>query len=306
MSLALDVPLPRKPFDARVYENRYRAHCRWKMKRLLVFNWDWWTTWTGMEGSGKSTAMIWSAWYSHVDSDRRFREHWRDWIVYDAEAFLSAIESAKPGDSIMLDEAAEVWYYKEWYEEVHRVLDKAAIQIRDRCLDVHLATPHLGFIGRVAIWRIKDWCDITAPRYERGYMELLQPHRSKFIDRRGPYMETYLYNHFNALPTSFYDEYRAFKRKAAEERLAGYIEKAFKEGHQEKSFNELIEDGLKAFDSFKDKKLLRGPRGQYDFSLICYELKLSLETARAIAKIKNRTSYRSRPKDTSDASIVIK
>lgn len=215
----------------------------------------------------------------------RFLANWRDWIAYEAEGFLTAIDSAPPGASILLDEAAEAWYYKEWYEDFVRALDKASVQIGYKNLDVHLATPALGFVGKMAIWRIKSWCHVSAPGFRRGRMELLWPKRSKFDNEKYPYFETELYHRFVALPAKFYDEYRAFKVKAASERLGKYIDIAARRVDEGLSFQDIVSDVVERARARKDQDSLKGPKGQFDPSLICYVMNTSLEVGRAAAKV---------------------
>lgn len=291
-----DVPANVADATLTASRNKYRLHCFQSAKLVSKEDWDWWSAWTGGEGVGKSTGMFWRAYYVQEylaqknGTSNHFLRNWRELVVYDAEAFLDAVDRAKKGTSICLDEAAEVWFYKEWYNDIHRALDKAAVQMRDRNLDINLASPVLGYLGKVAIARVKDWDHITAPGFRRGFHEMLQPNWSKFGNYKLPYFQTKINHRFQPLPISFYGEYRVFKRKAAEERLAHYIEAASGRNQDllQRPFREQVDDVITRVAKFENQAQLKNRSGRYDFGLICYEFNSSIEVARAAVKVMAR------------------
>jgi hypothetical protein len=259
--------------------NLLRLHCLWKRKTILSQDWDWWTIHTGGEGTGKSTAAIWNCLYT----DPSFLGDWRNRIAYDAETLLRLVDHVPKGSSILLDEAAEVWYYKEWADEVHRALDKMSIQVRDRNLDIHLASPSLIYVGKLAIRRAKDWCSVEAPGFVRGHLEVLKPHWSKFGTKKTPYWETRFFHRFGALPPVFYDQYRIFKRKAGEGRIESYIGDITHE--PKKSNKEVVDEVLRKLKRRKDIGRFRNNRGAIDHTLVMYEYQVSQDVARATSKV---------------------
>lgn len=271
--------------------DRYRAHCRWKRKLIISQDWDWWTIHDGSEGTGKSTEAMWNAYYT----DENFLKHWRDVVVYDAESFIGAIETAKPATSIILDEAGEVWYFREWYDEVHRALDKMSQQIRDRNLDIHLCAPSLFYVGRLAIRRGKDWAHVEAPQFHRGFLELLEPHWSKFEVKKMPYWETRLYHRFNSWPAVFYDQYRIHKRAAAEARLSAYLEDIEPGKKGRLTIQEQVDEVVKSVAMRRDRDQFRGATGKFERSMLCAGFPISLEAARAASIILNRKFPSPRP-----------
>lgn len=271
--------LPSEPEPHLPTRNRLRIHCLWKRRRLLRDNWDWWTGWTGSPGVGKSTQAMWTCWYQ----DETFFTHMPDRISYDAETWLRQVDEAKPGTSLLLDEAAEAWYYKKWYDEVIIALDMAAVQIRDKRLDVHLATPSLAFIGKIANSRLRSWGHIDAPGYIRGRMEYYYPSWLKFNSKKYPYWDLQFEHAFKALPPQVYElRYLPYKRKEAKERLERYIDIAAREGGNRPSFREQVDDSMTELGKMNKADLdeLRNSRGNLDFGALQYEFNIPADVAR--------------------------
>ena len=286
--------------DVRPTRNRLEIHCLFKRKVITRYDWDWWTGHTGVEGTGKSTEAIWNAIYS----DPTFMSDWRNRICYEAETFLRLIEQGKRGQSIILDEAAEAWFYKEWAQDIHQALDKASVQVRYKNLDIHLVTPSLGLLGKQAIRRLKDWCLVEAPNFERGHLEVWKPHWSKFGTYKTPFWEPRFYHRFRALPSHFYDEYKEFKIKAAEERMAKYI--AVASGPQErKSMQEVVDEVVLKASRRRDLAKMVNERKNVDFVTLMYEYPgLGVEAARvASRKLTERLRKREARKDKSRSAI---
>ena len=265
----------------------FYRHRRFIRKLIMYHDWDWWTAWDGGEGTGKSTAAIRAALATQQDGGtNHFARHWQDLITYTPEDFLTAIDNAKKGYSIILDEAAEAWYYKDWYSEVHKALDKASVQVRDRNLDIHLCTPRLAYLGKIGMKRIKDWCHVTAPNYERGYMELLTPKWDKYGRHQTPRWDTELFHRFHPLPAEVYDPYKLFKRQAAETRLAKYIVAA--SGRREddtRSFRQQVDEVVAQVRENRENANLLNTRGHYDFGSIVYNFGTTVEVARQAVRI---------------------
>ena len=261
------------------------SHCAYKRRVITRYDWDWWTLHSGEEGTGKSTEAIWECLYT----DDTFRRDWWNRITYEAESFLEAIDRAKKGQSIILDEAGEAWYRPEWYDATHRALDKAAMQVRYKNLDLHVVVPFIDLVGWQALRRARDWVYVDAPGFKRGHMDLYRSSKSRFggKKRRMPYFELMLDYNFRPLPAQFYDAYRIFKAEAAEERLAKYIGGMRPTIPETQARYERVLLVAAEIEAKTDRDRFRNSHGTFDLNLIWYEYGgrgCKMEDSRAIAR----------------------
>lgn len=209
----------RKPNDDT--PDRVRTELSPRIRRRLNNDWDYWSLFTGEEGAGKSTEAIWLA---HYVSGRRFSIE--ENMVYDSEDFLTAIYNAKKGATIILDEGGAAWYNLNYATRMNKAIDQAAMEIRERNLNIELCVPRWHYLGKVAIFRHKYRCQVYAVNEVRGYCRYLEPswEGMEFSRSDIPFWKKKFRHRFPELPAKVLDVYRPMKRKKGEERLAKYIE----------------------------------------------------------------------------------
>jgi hypothetical protein len=214
------------PSAGRQTHDRLLMHCRMKARLIRKNDIDWWTGHTGIEGAGKSTECVWNCAYT----DPTFIHDWRNRISYTADQFMEQIDvlvdEGKPARSLMLDEAGEAWLNQEWATQVQRTLTKMSIQIRYANLDIHLVVPTLKLLGSSAVRRLTDLAHVEMHNWERGFVTYYRAYSSPFTRYRVPFWNPLFYHHFYELPTWFYEKYKKYKVKSAQERMAKYIEEA--------------------------------------------------------------------------------
>ena len=188
------------------------------IKKLLRQDWDHWTVYVGDEGVGKSTRAIWDA---HNISGPLFRisEH----ICYDPMEFLTMVDNAPRYGTILLDEAAELWYNRDFATKANKALAKASTQIRDRNLNIVLCLPELTMLDGAGIRRHKLMVRVSAPAGVRGRSEYFIPHFKKFGKPGLPYWEKQFTDFFPRLPEKVENKYKAVKTARSIERMDDYI-----------------------------------------------------------------------------------
>lgn len=269
--------------------NYHLALCKFKAKQLTQNDIDWWTIDSGPEGSGKSTFAIQDAIFtSHHD----FSRHWKERITYDPEEFLAQFESAPQGGTVILDEGGEAWFNRDFASLVNKNLAKAAMQVRDRNLNVIICCPNIWYLDTIAIMRHRTWVSVSMPGFQRGHAEFYKPSWRKFGRKVEPYWELKTEHEFPRLPDKIYQDYREFKRKRASERLAKYIEGV----EHERTKSEIApEKVLKKVRASKDQAKFKTSRGTWDWKLIMYYCKCSEVPAKTAAAVLNSELRRSSP-----------
>lgn len=190
-----------------------------KIRNQLKRDWDCWTIKAGPEGSGKSTEAIW---FCHHISGPRFQvdKH----IVYDPNDFLGLVMECKPGDSILLDEGGEAWFNRDFATKINKVLGKAAMQIRERNLNVVICVPRWSYLDMIAIFRHKYMTNIYALNGRRGFCQYMKPQWNFYSKAAVPFWNTMFRYKFPQLPPAVQTKYKAMKREKGEERLQKYMD----------------------------------------------------------------------------------
>jgi len=261
------------------------AFGRWVAKRLPE-DWDWWTFGEGPERVGKSNLMI--HWCHYVSGPLfKIREH----VCYDAEEFLRLVDDCPRYGSILLDEAAEAWFNRDFASSINKALGKASTQIGDRNLNVVLALPSIYLLDTVAIRRCKTLVKVSAPGFVRGKSEWHKPNWQKYAKQLDPYWELKFVHYFHRLPEPQATIYREIKTQKAKERLGGYIDEVrrqkAKSKDQEKDVtaDEIIAKVKKV--RTKNKELLQNSIGRYDARLLKNKYRSSLKAAEEAAAVLN-------------------
>lgn len=261
------------------------AFGRWVSKRLPD-DWDWWTFGEGPERVGKSTLMIY--WCHYVSGELfKIREH----ICYDAEEFLRLVDDAPRYGSILLDEAAEAWFNRDYATTINKALGKASTQIGDRNLNVVLALPSIYLLDTVAIRRCKTLVKVSAPGFVRGKSEWHKPNWQKYAKQLDPYWELKFIHYFYRLPEPQASIYREIKTIKARERLGSYIDEVkrqkAKSHDQEKDVtaDEIITKVRKM--RTQNRQTLQNSIGRFDSRLIKNKYKASTKVSEEAAAVLN-------------------
>jgi len=231
--------------------------------------------------------MFWDALYTDptfgVDFIRAIEKNEPPRVTYDAMSFVAQVESAKPGQSVALDEAGEAWNNREWATETNRILLKVSQQIRERNLDVHIVAPKRRYIDPGGQSRCSDWAYYYLVAGERGYVEFLRQSESKWDKKQGPYWETFLHHRFLDLPPKYAIPYKRLKREAGAIRMERYLDTLKRDLLGKPSMKDAVDEAFRRLVDRKDRDRFRGQRGQFDPVLIQTEFGITARASKAVA-----------------------
>jgi hypothetical protein len=269
--------------------NYHKGLCKFKYKILTTKDLDWWTIDSGPEGSGKSTFGIQDAMFcSHDD----FVKNWRERITYDPEEFLGQFEIAPMGGTVILDEGGEAWFNRDFASQINKALAKAAMQVRDRNLNVVLCVPNIWYLDTIAIMRHRTWTTVSMPAFQRGHSEFYKPSWRKFGRKVEPYWDLKTEHEFPMLPPRVYLEYKAYKRKRSSERLAKYIDQI---DHERAKSEIAPEKVLKKVRASREPLKFKTSRGTWDWKLVMYHCRCGEIPAKTAAAVLNSELRRAAP-----------
>lgn len=269
--------------------NYHRALCHFKYRLLTTKDLDWWTIDSGPEGSGKSTWAIQDAFFTSHDD---FIHHWKERLTYDADSFLAQFQSAPQGGTIILDEGGEAWFSRDFATQINKSLARAAMQVRDRNLNVIICCPNVWYLDIIAVARHRTWTRVSMPAFERGQSEFYQPTWRKFGKKVEPYWNLKTEHEFPKIPERFFVEYRAYKKREEDIRLDRYIDDI----ERERTKNEIApEKVLRKVHASKEKEKFKTSRGTWDWKLIMYYSKCSEIPAKTAAAVLNSELRRKAP-----------
>lgn len=261
--------------------NYHKGLCRYKSKLLMELDLDWWSIVSGPEGSGKSTFAIMDGMYTSHDD---FRLHWKERITYDPDEFLGQFETAPQGATVVLDEGGEAWFNRDFASQINKSLAKAAMQVRDRNLNVLICCPNIWYLDTIAIMRHRTWDAISMPAFKRGKAEFYKPSWRKFGRKVEPYWDLKTEHEFPRLPSGPYADYKVWKSKRAKERLARYIDGI----EHERTKSEIApEKVLRKVRASKEPPKFKTSRGTWDWKLIMFYCKCSEIPAKTAAAVLN-------------------
>jgi hypothetical protein len=190
------------------------------VRKLLRSDHDWWGINEGYEGSGKSTGSIWSGHHTARDLFR-YDQH----IVYEPLELLRLIDDAPQYGVIILDEAGEALFNREFNKEMNIAIIKASQSCRDRNLHIQYNVPGIELLDSKIFRRFRELVKYEEMNWQRGYSLWHQPMRKRYDGKAMPWWDAFLEYHFLDLPAVKRDAYKKIKTERGKERLAGYIEK---------------------------------------------------------------------------------
>jgi hypothetical protein len=164
-------------------------------------NWDFINGVVGEEGDGKTTFTLINAYYQ--DPTLNLSR-----CCFNAGQFELAVDNAKPGQSIIWDEADEL--SSHWASEVVQTIKRKLKRIRSYRLNIWLVTPTFFDLGKYfSISRMRNLFHIHSKEFDRGYWRLFNKNQKKKLYFLGKKYEdmwatipTY-YGRFSALPDNF-------------------------------------------------------------------------------------------------------
>jgi hypothetical protein len=257
-----------------------------RIRKRLRKDWDCWSLKTGEEGSGKSSEGIYYGHYISGNDGFRIRDN----IVYEPDDFLNAVFNAKKYDTVLLDEGGEAWYNRDFATRINKCLAKAAMQVRERNLNVTICVPRWHYLDNVVLYRHKFRTHIHDIRDVRGFCEYYETKWDPFSRSEIPFWDEQFRYRFPKLPTTILETYREIKRKKGEERLIEYIEVIRKErekitgdAENKKSPPIIVEEIRKK--NAKTKYL--NERGKIDWHKVQYFYQCNRDDAQQVAAILN-------------------
>lgn len=252
-------------------------HCNY-VRKVLRNDFDWWHCNEGYEGTGKSTGSIHTA--RRIAGDLfDINEH----VVYDAEELLRLIDDCPRYGSIILDEAGEAAFSREWNTEMNRAIVKGSQQMRDRNLNVLFNLPALELLDSALRRRFRTLVIYEAPQFVRGRSMWHAPSINRYGKKSEPFWDLQFVYYMRPLPPRLREDYVAIKTKRGQERVARYIEQVerARKKNQDIDPRDIVEKIRKMPKAERDKLL--STRGTWSKDRIRYEFSLPDNLARAVA-----------------------
>lgn len=267
--------------------NWHEVMCHHKAKRLMNKDVDHWTVGSGEEGAGKTTLGIWDAIYT---SWHDFKYNWKERITYDADNFLTQIDTAPKGATVILDEGVEAIYKRDYNQTPNKTVIKTSTQARERNLNVEVLGPDKDMIDSSLLRRFKSWFDVqmfqVGSEVIRGYSEFYTPHARKFNKYKEPFWNLEAEHRFPKLPESIYGPYRRMKEERSHERRVRYIKSIRGESQDQETSADVVLNKVRAkLQSGSDGAEFKNSRGNWDWMKIRYYLKTDEISARTAAKV---------------------
>lgn len=252
-------------------------HCNY-VRKVLRNDFDWWHCNEGYEGTGKSTGSIHTA--RRIAGDLfDINEH----VVYDAEELLRLIDDCPRYGSIILDEAGEAAFSREWNSEMNKAIVKGSQQMRDRNLNVLFNLPALELLDSALRRRFRTLVIYEAPQFVRGRSMWHVPSINRYGKKSEPFWDLQFVYYMRALPPRIREDYVAIKTKRGQERVARYLEQVerAREKNQDIDPKDIVEKIRKMPKAERDRLL--STRGTWSKDRIRYEFSLPDNLARAVA-----------------------
>lgn len=247
------------------------------VRKVIRDDWDWWTCNEGAEGTGKSSLSIHNA----MKVGRELfvlQEH----VIYDPEELLRLIDDAPRYGSIVLDEAGEAAFSRDFNTEMNKAIIKASQQMRDRNLHVIFNLPALELLDSALRRRFKTLVISEAPNFRRGRSLWHVPVIPRYGKKSEPYFDLQHIYYFKPLPPAIREAYVKIKTKRGIERVQRYIDQVEKERakHQDVDPRSIVEKILKLPEAERAKLL--SSRGTWSRDRIAYEYQLTDGLARQV------------------------
>ena len=251
-------------------------HCNY-VRKVLRNDFDWWHCNEGYEGTGKSTGSIHTA--RRIAGDLfDINEH----VVYDAEELLRLIDDCPRYGTIILDEAGEAAFSREWNSKMNKAIVKGSQQMRDRNLNVIFNLPALELLDSALRRRFRTLVIYEAPQFIRGRSMWHVPSINRYGKKSEPFWDLQFVYYMRPLPPRIREDYVAIKTKRGQERVARYLEQVerARQKNQDIDPRDIVEKIMKLPE---DKRAtMRNSRGGWSRDRIKYEYNLPDNLARTV------------------------
>lgn len=255
-------------------KDHWEAHCN-LVREVIRQDWDWWTSHEGYEGTGKSTGSIWTA--LRVGRELfNVGEH----VVYEPLEILRMVDDAPRYGVIVVDEAGEAIFNRDFNSQLNKAIIKASQQCRDRNLFFELNLPTLELLDTKLIRRFKTHVIYEAPEFIRGKSIWHSPSKGRYERRSIPFFRPTFYYWFQDLQEPVRSAYREVKTRKGKERLQGYIEdlKDQEDKHQDVDPRKIVDRIRRR----SDREVLLTSKGTWSRDKIRYEYQLPESLARQV------------------------
>lgn len=259
--------------DQRDFLDRHANYVR----KIMRMDYDWWTCNEGAEGVGKSTGGIHQA--RRVGRDLfDLDKH----IVWDPEDFLRLVDDTPRYGVIVLDEAGEAIFSRDFNTEMNKAIVKTSQQMRDRNLYVVYNLPTLELLDTALRRRFKTLVIYEAPNFERGRSLWHVPVHPRYGKKSEPFWDFQWVYYFLQLPPRIKEEYVRRKSQYGRERVAKYLEEVTRmnDSSQDVDPHKLAEQISKLKPN--DKQELLSNRGSWSRDKIRFKFRCSESVARAV------------------------
>lgn len=247
------------------------------VSKLLRKDWDWWTGNEGYEGSGKSNGSIYTA-IKVAPELFKISKH----ICYDPDEFLRLVDDAPRYGVILMDEAGEAAYNRNYNSEFNKAIVMASQQMRDRNLYVEFNLPALELLDSALRRRFRSLVIYEAPKFVRGRSMWHVPVLPRYGKKSDPYFDLSYVYYFQELPSAKRDEYRAIKTKRGQERIARYIDQVEREqGKNQDVDPEKIVAQIRKLPE-AEKEQLYSARGGFSRDAVRFKFRLPESVARSV------------------------
>lgn len=252
-------------------------HCNY-VRKVIRNDFDWWTVNEGYEGTGKSTGAIHTA--RRVAGELfNVKEH----VVYDAEELLRLIDDCPRYGCILLDEAGEVAFSRDWNTSVSKAIVKGSQQMRDRNLFVEFNLPSLELLDSGLRRRFRTLVIYEAPKFTRGRSMWHTPSYNRYGRKSDPYWDLRFVYYMKELPPTIREDYVTLKTQRGKERVQKYLEQVEREHEKNMDVDPgSIVDKIKRLPQDERAELLSS-RGSWSKDRIAYKYGLPDTLARTVA-----------------------
>lgn len=247
-------------------------------RKIIRMDYDWWVINEGYEGSGKSSGSIWTGHYvgrEQFDISEN--------ICYDPDEFLRLVDDVKPYSIIVLDEAGEAVYNRNFNSDINKAIIMASQQMRDRNLYVEFNLPAIELLDSALRRRFRNLVIYEDPNFVRGKSMWHVPVRPRYGKKGDPYWDHIFTFYSPDIPTSWREEYKAIKTQRGHERLARYIDEVQREQNKNIEVDpEKIVRQIRKLSESERSQLLSARGDGYSRDAVRYRFNLPESVARTV------------------------
>jgi hypothetical protein len=247
-------------------------------RKIIRKDYDWWVINEGYEGSGKSSGSIWTGHYVGRENFSISEN-----ICYDPDEFLRLVDDVPPYSVIILDEAGEAFYNRNFNSETNKAVAMANQQMRDRNLYVEFNLPAIELLDSALRRRFRTLTIYEDPNFVRGKSMWHVPVRPRYGKKGEPYWDHIFTYYSNDIPAKWREEYKVIKTQRGRERLVRYIDEVQREQAKniEVDPQKIVQQIRRMSES--ERAQLRSARGDgYNRDAVRFRFRLPESVARSV------------------------